>query len=263
MNIVVLNKLPNKSDYPEEAFKLLFKVEDKHFWFWGRNRIIHAVVDKFYKKSEEKVLFEIGCGTGVVSSFLEKKGYGVEGIDMHYAGLKYARRRMSGTLYCGDVFKAKLSREYSAIGLFDVLEHIKDDAGFLKKCLKVLNTDGYVFITVPANMGLWSTMDEISGHKRRYSLKTVKSLLTKSGLKPVYLTHYNSIIFFPQFFFRKIFFSQKSIKKNNIRVLGEGLTVPPSIINNLLKAVMFFESKLIPYFSLPFGAAIIIVARKK
>lgn len=263
MNIVVLNKLSNESDYPEEAFKLLFDIEDKHFWFWGRNRLILSLLRKFYRKDKNRLFLEIGCGTGVVSSFLEKKGYRVEGIDMYYKGLKYASKRMSGLLYCGDVFKAKLPKKYSAIGLFDVLEHIEDDVSFLKKSLKVLKSGGYVFITVPANMGLWSAVDEASGHKRRYSLKTMRSLLVKSGLKPVYLTYYNSIIFFPQFVFRKILFNNKIIKKNKIKILGEGLKIPPGAINILLKTVMFIESKLIPGLSLPFGSSIIIVAQKK
>lgn len=263
MSIVVLNKISNESDYPEEAFKLLFNVEDRHFWFWGRNRIIYSLLKKFYKKDKKNVFLEIGCGTGVVSSFIEKKGYRVEGVDMYYKGLKYARRRMSGTLYCGDLFKAKFPRKYSAIGLFDVLEHIEDDLIFLKKSLKIVNSGGYVFITVPANMGLWSVVDEASGHKRRYSLKTMRSLLRKSGLTPVYLTYYNSIVFFPQFIFRKMFLHRKSDNKSNGKILDEGLAVPPSIINSLLKAVMFAESILLPHFSIPFGSSIIIVAQKK
>ena len=47
----------------------------------------------------------------------------------------------------------------------DVIEHIDDDAEALKSWIKKLNKGGYIIISVPAFMHLWSYHDNILEHK--------------------------------------------------------------------------------------------------
>ncbi len=48
-----------------------------------------------------------------------------------------------------------------AIGLFDVLEHIENEAGFLKQLREVLKTGGRLYLTVPAFRWLWSIREKL------------------------------------------------------------------------------------------------------
>ena len=69
-------------DFPRDAFKILYGIEEKHFWFWGRNKIIAQEIGKFIKTKSSNFL-EIGCGTGFVLSHLEKIGYRTTGLDIY------------------------------------------------------------------------------------------------------------------------------------------------------------------------------------
>ena len=60
----------------------------------------------------------------------------------------------------------------SAIGLFDVLEHIEDDSGFIEYACSLLEPGGLVYASVPAHSWLWSLSDATAGHFRRYNGKT-------------------------------------------------------------------------------------------
>ena len=55
---------------------------------------------------------------------------------------------------------------WDAVCLFDVLEHVDDEAGTLAACRRLLAPDGRLFVTVPAYAWLWSRHDELLGHRR-------------------------------------------------------------------------------------------------
>jgi hypothetical protein len=63
------------------------------------------------------------------------------------------------------------------VGLFDVLEHIEDEAGFLSVVRHCLQPEGRRYPTVPAYRWLWSDEDTHAGHFRHYSGPCVRSTL--------------------------------------------------------------------------------------
>lgn len=246
-------------DYPGDVSKMLFDLEPNHFWFQGRNKIIYSLIEKVVKKPKGMTLLEVGCGTGYVLSFLEKKGLEVSGIDIFYKSLKLARERTKAKLIFGDFRKTSFSKKYDIIGFFDVIEHIEDDTLFIKRAVKFLNPEGYIVITVPANMLLWSVVDKKSGHKRRYNKNNLTALLKYSGLSIEASSYYNFFLFLPQLLLRKLV---KFKKDNNEVLLEGGLRKLPSAINFIFKMLMFTESNIIKYFPLPLGASLIIIGKK-
>ena len=67
-------------------------------------------------------------------------------------------------------------------GLFDVLEHIPDDAGSLGGVHRLLAPGGgRLYLTVPAYPWLWSPEDELSGHCRRYTLAGLRRVVERAG----------------------------------------------------------------------------------
>lgn len=262
-NIIILSKLPKEKDFPREAFEILYKNESEHFWFLSRNRVIESFIRRHIKNVKKASFLEVGCGNGIVLSHLERVGLKVAGLDMHMEGLKLARSRTLAPLYCGDSTKVKLSKKYNAIGLFDVIEHIDNDVAFLKDCKKFLKLGGTVFVTVPAFMFIWSKLDAGSGHKRRYTKKSLRIALEKAGYETEEVQYFNFFLFFPQLIFRR-YQDRKTakIKDNFPSFLNEGLKPPSFFFNQFFKLVCFFENKLINFISFPFGASLIIVARK-
>lgn len=64
-----------------------------------------------------------------------------------------------------------------------VLEHIQDEAAVLKEIRRVLRPGGKFFVYVPAFDVLWSEMDHLVGHRRRYTTDSLARRLTDVGLE--------------------------------------------------------------------------------
>jgi ubiquinone/menaquinone biosynthesis C-methylase UbiE len=67
------DKLPEHDSYDPSYFSHLFEVEDHHFWFRARNRVITAAVARVKAHLAPGYRFlEVGCGTGNVLRALEQ-----------------------------------------------------------------------------------------------------------------------------------------------------------------------------------------------
>ncbi|WP_407641098.1 methyltransferase domain-containing protein [Bryocella elongata] len=75
------------------------------------------------------------------------------------------------------------------IGLFDVVEHIREDVAFVRNRHRLLIPGGSIYITVPAYQWLWSDEDSSSGHAQRYTLKMLRQSLEKAGFTIDYETY--------------------------------------------------------------------------
>ena len=75
-------------------------------------------------------------------------------------------------------------RQYDLVMLFDVLEHIEDDAGFLARLVQEhLAPGGHALVTVPAQPWLFTLHDTALHHFRRYTPRTIRPLLAAAGLE--------------------------------------------------------------------------------
>lgn len=262
-----MKKNNKDANYPVEVYESLFMQEQNHFWFRARNRIIGEVIKNNLTLSKKKTSFvEIGCGTGYVLSYIESKfGFEMVGIDKYKEGLFFASKRTSARLIRHDVAEKKdIHLRFDAGGLFDVIEHIDKPETFLKNCAKLVKKDGMILITVPAYMSLWSKIDEISGHKKRYTKEELSSLLLKCGFKPVMVNYFGMFISAPLFIYRKLFgrFFLERKEMPDQDILLKSLRPPPALLNILYEYSMILESKLVNKIPLPFGSSIIMAARK-
>ncbi|CAB5514691.1 hypothetical protein LMG26857_03750 [Achromobacter anxifer] len=65
----------------------------------------------------------------------------------------------------------------------NVFEHIVEDVQVLANLAARCKPGAPIFILVPAHMGLWSPMDDLVGHVRRYSLRELEQLGQAAGLR--------------------------------------------------------------------------------
>ena len=74
-------------------------------------------------------------------------------------------------------------QEHKFAGAYSIncLEHIEDDCGTLQELHTKLEPDSQLVIYVPALPMLFSSMDRRVGHVRRYTKKSLRSALEKSG----------------------------------------------------------------------------------
>lgn len=243
--------------YPSSLYQTIAAVEDNHFWFTSRNRMIESLIHANIKKPySSKSFLEIGCGTGIVMAVLERLGLIVTGLDVNEKALSYAEKRTRGKLIRQSIFGFKPKKRYDTVGAFDVLEHIRDDEGFLRACYRLLSPNGYLLLTVPASMSLWSPVDALSGHVRRYEYEELFNKLINAGFRVKSLGYWNSLLL-P---FYKIWHRQTGLKRKD--VVSSHLQKMPYTINMLLAWVFQIELILSRFIRFPVGATLVVCAQK-
>lgn len=167
--------------YSEQGHDTCHAVEDHSFWFAHRNRCIAATLRRF--PADARLPFaDVGGGNGFVAAMIRSLGYRVVLVEPGAAGIVHGRERgldelVQASLVDLDVAPGSLG----AIGLFDVLEHIEDDAAALRSMHHMLADGGKVYATVPAHRWLWSNADEEAGHFRRYTRTQLASRFSQCG----------------------------------------------------------------------------------
>lgn len=175
--------------YPSDGHQACFNVEENSFWFNHRNRCIAAAINKF-PPGKGATIFDIGGGNGAVSSHLKNCGFNVALVEPGETGVRNAVNRGVETVICATTKTAGfLPEALPAAGLFDVIEHIEDDAEFLSHINQLLIPEGKLYLTAPAYQTLWSQEDVTAGHFRRYRLANLCKLLKEAGYKVNHSTY--------------------------------------------------------------------------
>ena len=125
-----------------------------------------------------KVL-DIGCGDGYFDRRMLREFPDIEvyGVDIYLE-----EESEEGKLHFLNSLDHLPEGQFDYIIMMDVLEHIKDDTGYLRKLLTKLKKSGKLLITVPAFMRLYSLHDRELRHYRRYEHKRLYHVLRKCGL---------------------------------------------------------------------------------
>ena len=257
---------PNSGGYDPRHYQGLFAVEDRHFWFRGRNRIVAAFAAKYTGQlAPGFYVLEAGCGNGSVTRVLQDtcvKG-NVIGADLFFEGLVNARDRGVKMVVQADMSRFPFGFGFSLAGMFDVLEHIPDDCGALRSVFNALSPGGRLLLSVPAHLSLWSYFDEVSCHCRRYELEGLRSKCQDAGFQIEYATEFMSFLY-PLMKTQRRWkdFVRKRTGKNIEETAKDDLSINP-LMNAVLDRVGRAETFLIGRgVRLPFGTSIFLVARK-
>src|SRR3989339_1038841 len=135
-------------------------------------------------------VLEIGAGIGNMTKyFIPRKKYVVSDINNDY--LEYLKNYVKNKPYV-DVKRVDLSSQNDFVsikGAFDtviclnVLEHIEDDGAALKNIYSSLSVGGRAIILVPQGEWLYSSLDEVVGHTRRYSPEQISKTMQAAGFE--------------------------------------------------------------------------------
>ncbi len=80
---------------------------------------------------------------------------------------------------------------FDTIICLNVIEHIDDDNLALKNISSLLSKNGKAIVLVPRGQWLFGTLDQVLGHKRRYSEAMLKQLAEKNGFTIEKILHFN------------------------------------------------------------------------
>jgi SAM-dependent methyltransferase len=250
--------------YDPFFFDRLVQIEDQHFWFRARNRLILELARRISSTQRPgSLVLEVGCGTGNALRMLRKacpNGV-VVGLDLWSDGLRHAQSRSAGLLVQGDVCNWPFRKPFDLIGLFDVIEHVPEERETLDSLWKSLAPGGKLLLTVPAHQFLWSYFDDAAHHCRRYSARDIRHKLTEAGFQVEFLSQFMACIFPMVWIFRKMRGLRKHSDSDSIRSRANDEFRLIPIVNQILTALLTLEARwLARGHHLPIGTSLVVVA---
>ena len=232
------------------------RLEDTHWWFLGRRRLVLAELARFAGANVGRIL-DIGCGTGGMLPHYAAFGTAC-GLDPSEEAQAACQKRGVPFVRGSGTQLPFADGSIDVITALDVVEHVPDDRGLLRELRRVLRPGGLLLLTVPAYQFLWSQHDVFNHHQRRYRRSRLEALVRSSGYEIAKLSYYNTTLF-PAAMLRK---ATMRVNKNSAAPAASHLDEVRAPLNTLLRWVMTAEQPLIERFDMPFGASIICAARR-
>jgi len=251
----IVKALPREMQ--QHTYSIMYQVEERHWWFMGRRKIIERFVAAACRdlgKLKPRIL-DVGCGTGANLQMLARHG-AAEGVDVSSEALEFCRAR--GLSQVKEGAAEALPYEDASFDLvtgLDVVEHLDDDVAGLKEMRRVLRPRGRALLFVPAFMFLWGVQDDISHHRRRYTVKEFEQKLCDAGLTVERMTYANLSFFLP------ILIGRLLMRLTGIRPSSEN-NITIGALNGVLGRILGAEGWWLQRLSFPLGVSIVCVARR-
>jgi SAM-dependent methyltransferase len=239
-------------------YEKLDQVEDRMWWFTALHRNLLMLSQRMPPKVESRPILDAGCGTGGLLVRLAK-GYperAILGLDLDPQACTRAAFKCSRPVCAGSVNALPFADgTLAAIFSADVLCHQGvDERSALRQFHRCLAEDGWLILNLPAYRWMLSRHDAAVHNTRRYTAKNLRTLLQTVGLRPVYVSYWNALLFPMMVVTRKLFPEDPaSDVKLYPRPIDVFCRVVTGIETALLRAGMRF----------PFGGSVLAVAAKE
>lgn len=181
--------------------------------FYAENRMIKepacAVRDSLPKvRFVQKVknsgnLLDVGCGLGYFLAAARSRGFSVYGIEHSEWALDYIKKQFDITAFSGPIENLKIDDgSFDMVTMWQVIEHLPDPLGTLKKIRDILRDDGVVIIetrnyrsfdakVLKEKWNGWS----LPYHLWHFDLSSLVRTIEKVGFTPIRLkTNYSDYV---------------------------------------------------------------------
>jgi SAM-dependent methyltransferase len=236
-------------------YPILYEVEDTHWWYVGRRRIIQSLVERISTTLKTERILDVGCGTGANLKMLAAFGK-AEGVDISPQAVDFCHERGLDSVKLGAIEQLPYeNNSFDLVTALDVIEHLDDDAAGLREMRRVLRRDGRILVFVPAFMVLWGVQDDVSNHRRRYTLPGLLKAVEEAGFSVEWSSYANISFFLPVLVVRSV-----------MRWLGlsadteYGINI--SLMNGPFSSLFAAERFVFKRGKLPFGVSAVCIARR-
>jgi SAM-dependent methyltransferase len=179
-----------------------------------------------------------------------------EGVDVSTEALDFCQTRGLQNVRQGEAERLPYEdRSFDLVTGLDVVEHLDNDVAGLQEMRRVLRPGGRALLFVPAFMFLWGVQDDISNHRRRYTLASLNKVVRQAGLEVELATYANITFFIP------IWLGRLLMRATGFRPASEN-NITVGFLNGLMGRILGAEAALLRYINFPFGVSIICVARR-
>lgn len=239
-------------------YPILYQVEETHWWYVGRRRIIHSLVQKICNKLDKRDprILDVGCGTGANLKMLATCGR-AEGVDISPQAVEFCRQRGLDSVKLGAIEHLPYENDsFELVTALDVIEHLDDDVAGLREMRRVLRRNGRLLLFVPAFMFLWGVQDDVSNHRRRYTLPQLLSAVKEAGFSVESASYANISFFLPVLVVRSL------MRWLSLRADTEyGINISP--MNGPFSWLFAAERFILNRWKIPFGVSAVCIARRE
>jgi glycosyltransferase involved in cell wall biosynthesis len=82
---------------------------------------------------------------------------------------------------------------FDTVVCLNVIEHVLDDVGALRNVRSALAPGGRAVVLVPRGPGMFGTLDEVLGHRRRYTEASLRRIAVEAGFEPREIVPFNRV----------------------------------------------------------------------
>jgi SAM-dependent methyltransferase len=245
-----------------EQYAVMFRREQRHWWYAGMRRAALAVLDRALDGQTPVELLDAGCGTGGTTLALERFGR-VTGVDLAEAALACANLRdLRGQLAQASIQELPFpSERFDVVTSFEVVYHlgVADDRRALAELRRVLRPRGLLLLRVPAHDWLRGEHDRLVHTRHRYGRGELRDKLEAAGFQVEQLSWANTLLFPPALAKRVL----ERVQPDGQDADAEpDLWLPPPLLNALLENLVAVEAVTLPRrLPAPFGLSLIALAR--
>jgi 2-polyprenyl-3-methyl-5-hydroxy-6-metoxy-1,4-benzoquinol methylase len=248
-------------------YKEYYHLERTNWWFKVRSIILQQSIAKLLPSPTDNMVLNVGVATGATSEMLATFG-NVMSVEYDKECYEFTKTILNSPLMQGSILELPFeAAQYDLVCAFDVIEHVENDSLAIAEMKRVCKKGGMIAITVPAFMSLWGQHDVVNQHYRRYRMHEVEKLLNEGEKGQLtYKTYFNSLLFIPLFFFRKILglLSKNLSQQGADHAQSDHAVVNVSnMMNKLLQTIFGIEIPLLHSgLHFPFGVSALLIWKK-
>lgn len=187
------NPIPSKAELDEfyrEQYRSLYKASSepklKHILRYAPGALGKLQFMKKYATSEQKILLDVGSGSGEFLFMATKAGLNARGIEPHSGYSRYTKEKLGLDVENTTLESARLENDsVDIINLSHVLEHMPTPLETLCYLHLVLKKGGLLLVEVPdisvCNHAPWTKFHY--AHIYNFNHKTLKALVEKAGFE--------------------------------------------------------------------------------
>ena len=138
----------------------------------------------------------------------------------------------------------KIDKKFDTIIYLHVLEHIKNDKKEILEAKKKLKKNGHLIFIVPAHQKIYSRLDKLVGHHRRYEINFFKKKF--KSLKLLDLRFLDSMGYI-LYYLNKIFFKKEKYPSKLKIFIWDKIFTPLSFIIDFITLYKFGKCILVIY----------------
>jgi len=242
-----------------EYYKL-DRLEDRMWWFAANHRNLLTLSWLLTPlETEEQPILDAGCGTGgfLVQLAARYPNRSLFGLDADALACRRAAAKSARPVCAGSINALPFPEGvFATVFSVDVLCHSAvDERSALLQFHRCLADDGWLVVNVPAYGWMLSRHDAAVHNVRRYTTKGLRRLLEAAGLRVVYATYWNAVLFPVMVITRKVLPRRGDVSSD--------VTEYPRLIDLLCRAATTVEASLLRRgWRLPFGGSVIAIATK-